>query len=314
MKYIFRYENYNESKGISDSSEKLTNFIWDIIESDVIEGHDTKRTISFEEMDLNINNLFLSINIRKSSENTCNAVTKLRDAKIEEGYLVGAEMMLTISYSNLEDAFLYYIKSVIFHEVIHLFQFFNIKAKNKFRPESFSIGSIIPQIRPRIKTDYVNYILDIIYHSLSHELSAQLHQYYMYKRAGKSYTKLDDIKRMISSFDIKELSEDEDKGLSFLKKHIVESIRYFTTNKKYEKDISNSIWTLDNTSFLTKLKLLLDSKIKWLNKKIKMIDSKVEINYSETFTFYGNLEDFEYLDCYNYIIENLNDCPIISNI
>jgi hypothetical protein len=35
MKYIVRYENFNESKGISDSCEKILNGIWLKIEYDI---------------------------------------------------------------------------------------------------------------------------------------------------------------------------------------------------------------------------------------------------------------------------------------
>jgi hypothetical protein len=39
MKYIVRYGNFNESKGISDSCEKITNQIWNDIEGDIIDSN-----------------------------------------------------------------------------------------------------------------------------------------------------------------------------------------------------------------------------------------------------------------------------------
>ena len=36
MKYIVRYENFNESKGISDSCEIVLYKIWNLIEGDIL--------------------------------------------------------------------------------------------------------------------------------------------------------------------------------------------------------------------------------------------------------------------------------------
>ena len=52
----------------------------------------------------------------------------------------------------------------------------------------------------------------------------------------------------------------------------------------------------------------------YIDKKIKLIDSKKMIDYSETFTYYGDLEDYKYLKFSIFINENLNNCPVIDNI
>lgn len=314
MKYIIKYNNFNESKGISDSSEKITNSIWNDIEYDITNGKNITKLFSFTEDDFKIKDIQIDININKGKENTCNAISYLKDSIIEDTHIKNVKIIFNIIYDILDEPFLYYIKSVIFHEILHVFQHYNIKIKNKFRTESFSIGSIIPQLRANIKTKYINYILDILYYSLSHELSAQLHQYYMYKKTGDEYKKLRDIIDILSNFKIKNLENDENIELEYIKKNILASIKYFSINKKYEKNIKNSIWTKNNIEFLNNLSFIIKDKIKWLDKKIELIDSKLKINYNETFTYFGELNDYKYLESYNFIKENLNNCPIINNI
>ena len=314
MNYIIKYQNFNESKGISDSSEKITNSIWDDIESDIINSKAISKKLSFIEDDFKIKDIQIKIDITKGEENLCNALSDLKVSKIEDGTLVGAKMSFDIRYKEMDDPFLYYIKSILFHEILHLFQNYNLKLNGKFRPESFSIGSIIPQLRQGIKTKYIEYILDILYYSLSHEISAQLHQYYMYKKSNKEYKKIEEIKNLLSNFKVKKLNKDEENELEYVKNHILGSIRYFTDNKKYKKDILGSIWSKNNDDFLIDLYDLIDKKLKWIDKKVKLINSKLGINYNETFTYYGKLEDFKYIDSYNFISNNLNDCPTINNV
>lgn len=219
-----------------------------------------------------------------------------------------------LKYNIIDDAFLYYIKSVIFHEILHVFQKYNLDINDKFRPESFSIGSIIPQLRDNIKTEYISYILDILYYSLSHELSAQLHQYYIYKINGRKYKGLDEIKKLLLNFKIKELNSEESKELDYIKKHILNVIKYFTNNKNYKKDIDSSIWTKNNDEFLIDLSNIIKYKLKWIDKKIKLINNKKKVDYNETFTYYGDLQDYKYLNFSLFVKECLNDCPTIDNI
>lgn len=314
MKYVVKYENFNESKGISDSCEKVTNFIWDDIEDDIINTNNISKKFTYSEVDFKLKNIQIDFNFIGNRENSCGAITDLKNSVIEDSYLLNVRILFNVKYSIIDDAFLYYIKSVIFHEILHVFQEYNLKINDKFRPESFSIGSIIPQLRGIIKTKYVSYILDILYYSLSHELSAQLHQYYIYKIDDREYKKLDEIKNLLNNFKIKELDSDESNELEYVKKHILGSIKYFTNNKNYKKDIKSSIWNKNNEDFLIGLSNLIKYKLKWIDKKIKLIDSKKMIDYSETFTYYGDLEDFKYLKFSLFINENLNNCPVIDNI
>jgi hypothetical protein len=314
MNYIVRYENFNESKGISDSCEKITNSIWNDIENDIININNISKKFTFSEDDFKIKDIQINFIFNENKENICSAITDLKDSIIEDSYLLRVKILFNVKYHIIDDAFLYYIKSVIFHEILHVFQNYNLKTNDKFRPESFSIGSIIPQIRNHIKTRYISYILDILYYSLSHELSAQLHQYYIYKIDDREYKRLDEIKKLLYNFKIKELDTKESNELEYVKKHILNSIKYFTNNKNYKKDIESSIWNKNNEDFLNGLYNMIKYKLKWIDKKIKLINSKKIIDYSETFTYYGDLQDYKYLKISSFIKENLNNCPIIDNI
>lgn len=316
MKYIVKYQNFNESKGISDSCEIITNKIWICIEEDLINKKSKDYIFSFNESDFIIKDLKLSIKLINGTENLCNGITNFNNSFINNNILVDSKMDIEIVYLSLDDPFLYYIKSTILHEILHVFQHYNLKISNKFRPEYFSIGSIISQVRKSIKTKYVIYIIDVIYHSLTHELSAQLHQYYLYKKDNRDYYKLDNILKLLSNFYVKDdLTPDEEGELEFVREHILKGIQYYTTNKKYKKDILNSIWSKkSNIEFIIGLSDIIEEKIKWMEKKRKLIDSKIGIRYDETFTFYGELDSFDSFDSSIFIIENLNNCPTIDLI
>jgi len=313
MKYIVRYENFNESKGISDSCEKITNSIWNDIENDIINTDNISKKFTFSEDDFKLKDIHIDFIFNEDKENICYAITDLKNSIIEDNHLLNVKILFNVKHDTIDDAFLYYIKSVIFHEILHVFQNYNLKINDKFRPESFSIGSIIPQIRSYIKTKYVSYIIDILYYSLSHELSAQLHQYYIYKIDDREYKRLDEIKNLLTNFKIKELSIDEYNELDYVKKHILNSIKYFTNNKNYKKNIESSIWNKNNEDFLNGLSNIIKYKLKWIDKKIKLINNK-KIDYNETFTYYGDLQDYKYLKFSLFIKENLNNCPTIDNI
>lgn len=304
MDYIVKYENFNEPRGISNSCEKITNSIWLEIESDIVNSINFSKKFTFIEEDFKIENIEINFKFNKNKYNLCNAITNMNLNKID----------FNVEYHDIDEPFLYYIKSVVLHEIVHVFQNYNLNKNNKFRPESFSIGSIIPQLRKNINTKYVSSILDVLYYSLSHELSAQLHQYYIYRMDGKKYSRLDYIKDLLSNFKLKDLDTDEEKELDYIKKHILNSIKYFTTNKNYKKKIEKSIWNKNNKEFLSELLHLVKNKIKWIDKKIKLIDTKPVIDYSETFTYYGDLNNYKYLRFSTFIKENLSDCPFIHNI
>ena len=87
MNYIVRYENFNESKCISDSCEKITNSIWNDIEGDINNLLTNEINFDIDEPDFKSKNISLKYNISKGDENLCNAQTHLRESKLINGYL-----------------------------------------------------------------------------------------------------------------------------------------------------------------------------------------------------------------------------------
>jgi hypothetical protein len=319
LKYIIKYQNFSESKGISDSCEKVLYKVWGDIESDIIDLKSNELIFDIDESDFKCRNIDLKITISKSDDNLCNAQTHLKESKIIDGYLTNVIIKIDIKYKKLDDEFIYYIKSVLLHELLHIFQHYNILLGNKFRPESFSIGSIIPQLRNIVKTKYGNYFLDILYHSLSHELSAQIHQYYLHKMNNRHYKRLYDIKNLISNFKINSLDKDEEDDVILIKKHIVESINYLSLNLNYKDDIERSIWNeSDIYVFLENLKKLLDRKVKWINKKINLVNKKIKdskiIKYDENTTLPHDWVMYDLSERNDFIKENLSDSSNIEFI
>lgn len=312
-------KNFNESKGISDSCEKVTNSIWNNIEDDIINSKNSNLEFDIDELDFKCKNIILNYKISNGDINTCDAQTILKESKIVDKYLTNVFINIDIICKEFDDEFIYYIKSVLLHELLHIFQHYSILSGNKFRPESFSIGSIIPQLRNIVKTKYGSYILDILYYSLSHELSAQIHQYYLYKMNHRYYKRIFDIRDFIDGFEIKNLDDFEERDLVLIKKHIVGSIGYFTSNKNYKYDIENSIWNeSDIYIFLNKFKNLLVYKVKWINKKINLVDKKIKdmkiIKYDENTTLPHDWKVYDLSIRNSFISENLSDSSNIEFI
>ena len=318
---MIKYQNFNESKGISDVIENELYKIWINIKDKIEKCENSSFILSLDD-GIKVKNSKLNWIFTKNNINICNANILLDNSYIDvDKYLNNIEINLDIKVYNMDDEFLYYIESVLFHELLHLYQHYNIKINSKFRSESFSIGSILPQLRKNIKTNYGNYILDILYFSLSHELSAQLHQYYFYKRKDTTYSRI--FENNLKSFILKKtLSIDESNELKYIKNNILNSIKYYSTNKKYIKNISKSLWNENNIDiFLNKLSDIVKNKVKWIDKKIELIDSKIikdrEIRYDETISLPTNWDQHDIWDPFEiqqFIVENLNDCKIIDGI
>lgn len=327
MRYIINYNNFNESKGISYSCENILYKIWNIIEDNVSNFKSSTLKFDIDEPDFKCKDVILNYNIFiNQKENICNVQSNFKETSMNNYYLINSTINIDILIKNLDDEFTYYIKSVLFHELLHIFQHYNILKGNKFRPESFSIGSILPSLRKIIKTKYGSYILDILYYSLSNELSAQIHLYYLYKMNNKEYKRLYDIRNLLLNFKIIELNEEQEKDIKIVKLHITNSIKFGLNYKKnsevnlnYLKSIDKSIWNENDLQlFLIKLKKVIDKKIKWIDKKIKLIDKKIEenkiIKYNEDITLPHDWEMYDIFERYNFIKENLNDCSLINNI
>lgn len=320
MDYVINYLNFNESKGISDSCELILYEIWKEIKNDIISQKSNSLNFNIDKKDFKVKNLIIDYKFLVSPENNCYGATYLNNLEIENGYLTKSQIKLSIKVNKIDDEFIYYIKSVLLHELLHLFQHYNILSNGKFRPESFSIGSILPQLRPLVRTKYGNYILDILYFSLSHELSAQLHQYYMYKLSNKEYKKIYDIKDLLNNFIIRKLNIEECKEIEMIKKHISKAIKYYS-NKKYIKNVKKSLWDFSNVDdFINELPKIIRYKVKWLVKKIKLINKKIDnisennIRYDLTISLPTNWVDYRKYEIDMFLKEKLNDCKIIDGI
>ena len=188
------YSNYanflRESKSISDScilfQRKISPEIIDFIKSNKDDNVYESFYFDFISDDFKVKNLKLTIDIINTFEvnNTCNATANFQQSLLIDTILENGEITFKINIIELDEDFIYHIESVILHELLHLFQFYNITLKKKFRPTSWSIGVVLSQLKKKniIKEKYIKQICDNLYISLNHEIAAQLHQYYYFRK------------------------------------------------------------------------------------------------------------------------------------
>jgi hypothetical protein len=248
MNYIIKYDNFNESTGISDSSEISLYEIWKYIKKDIENNKSSSHKYYISEIKKEIN---IEYNFKRSDNNICNGISDILNDRI----------ILNIFYNVLDDEFIYYIKSVLFHELLHIHQNFYLKSYN---PNSFSIGTMIHQFRNIFKTNYILYLLDTIYFSLPFEISAQLHQYFLYKSNDKEYDRIFNIRNEFINFKMKELNEMENLELDYIK--MVRAINNHSNNK-YIFD-KNSIWLKPNKDFIITINNILKKRILFLIKRL----------------------------------------------
>jgi hypothetical protein len=173
-----------------------------------------------------IKNLYVKFNLNKDNDNYCNGLCDVTKSEIKDDYLINSLLIFDIGYINLDKDFIKYINSVIKHEVMHLYQVYNLKINNKFKPESWVIGSMLPTFRKFLKEDYSKIILHSLYNSLSHEIYSQLYQYYFYKKDNLEYPKIYKIIDDLDNFKIKtELNDNEIIEISNLKKYIIKGLK-----------------------------------------------------------------------------------------
>ena len=118
----------------------------------------------------------------------------------------------------------------------------------------------------------------------------------------------------------KEMDNIESKEIEMIKNHISKSIKYFS-NKEYIKDVKKSLWNFNDViDFINELSDILKYKVKWIDKKIKLIDSKIDnisennIRYDITISLHTNWGDHDKFEIQNFIKNNLNDCKILNGI
>jgi len=288
VRYLQEYYLFIESnKGISPNLEELYEYVVNKI-GDIGKCRDMSISLNFssskdKNRNINLSNLIININYQKGSKNICDAKSDFSNSKYVNDLLDGVIIDIYVFFDKMDKDFLFYIKSVLFHELLHVYQTHEIMKANKFKPESWRISLLLPSFRKFMTSNYVNYILDCIYFSLSHEIYAQIHQYYFYKKEGKEYKRIFDIAQKLKEFETKPLSDIENIEINNIKKYILESLKRDVVNKKYLNDISLSIWTEQNNDlFLLELKKLFTKRFELYNRKVSKIDKKLSISLEES--------------------------------
>ena len=173
---------------------------------------------NFDKLDFKIKNLNINIKLYKYKENVCNAICNFNKTNTDNNILNNPAINFEIYYNNIDSDFIEEIESVILHELLHCYQYFNQQSNNKFIPMSWSIGASLIGLRKDIKNNNCKNILDLIYKSLQHEISAQKHQYYFYEKRNKLYPKINNIIKMLEDFNIFKIVDEND-DLNLIKKH-----------------------------------------------------------------------------------------------
>jgi hypothetical protein len=233
---------------------------------------------SLKNRNFKIKNLEVKFNLTKQKYNFCNGLCDISKSEIIEDYLVNSSITFYIGYNLIDDDFIRYINSVVVHEVMHLYQVYNLKINNKFKPESWVIGSILPTLRQHLKEGHSQYILDLLYKSLPHEIYSQLQQYYFYKKDNFKYSKIEEIMNDLNHFKIKSnLNEYEIVEISNLKKFILRGLKN-NNNTKYKKDADKSLWNENDIhKFLHKLDEYFKNKSTLMKDKVDKIDRQFDI-------------------------------------
>ena len=262
------YEFMNESK--ENVFDELSNIIIDKFNKGEYNFIIDEYSKSSDKRRFKIRELEVQFNLKKDNDNFCNGLCDVTKSEIKDDYLTNSLITFDIGYLKLDDYFIKYIHSVINHEVLHLYQVYNLKINNKFKPESWVIGSLLPTFRRFLKEDYSKVILSLLYNSLSHEIYSQLQQYYFYRKDDLKYPKIEKIIGDLDDFVIKtNLSDNEISELLNLKNFIVKGLKN-NSNVKYRKDVDKSFWNEND------IYLFLDGLNKYFKQKSDTIKSKVK--------------------------------------
>lgn len=262
------YEFMNESK--ENVFDELSNIIIDKFNKGEYNFIIDEYSKSSDKRRFKIRELEVQFNLKRDNDNFCNGLCDVTKSEIKDDYLTNSLITFDIGYLKLDDYFIKYIHSVINHEVLHLYQVYNLKINNKFKPESWVIGSLLPTFRRFLKEDYSKVILSLLYNSLSHEIYSQLQQYYFYKKDDLKYPKIEKIIGDLDDFVIKtNLSDNEISELLNLKNFIVKGLKN-NSNVKYRKDVDKSFWNEND------IYLFLDGLNKYFKQKSDTIKSKVK--------------------------------------
>lgn len=313
---MLKFKQFNERRGISEDLENLYQDVENIIDFNYIDKEfkylHFKSTINTKRP-IEVSNLKIKFNYIKSNKYECNAVTLLNNSTYINKCLDKAEIHFTIYYIDIDQDFTFHIKSVLFHELLHIYQLVQIYNTNKFKPSSWSISNLLPNFRKIMQSEYTLYLLDILYQSLDHELYAQIHQYYYYKKEDRNYDKIYTIIDNLFNFKIKKLNSLENIELDNIKKFILKALKK-DKNINYVKNVDDSFWDIeDNEDFLKELKIYFNKKANKIKKKIKIIDNRLNENIeTELNKIIENINDLKTYRTYN--IDDGSEFKFLSNI
>lgn len=291
------FENFIlESKGISTICITYRNTIFKDLEKSLISFDNINQKIyqdvqtfryNLNDSAFPITNLIIVLNLYKYKENICNALSDVKNSIVLNNNIDSLRINFDIYINKLDYDFKFKIKSILLHELVHCYELYNIKIKNKSRPVSWSIGSILPFLRKTIKNKEVLNILDLLYKSIKNEAASQLHQYYDYKKDGKEYSEINDIINKLKSFKVDNISDDFIKDLELVRYHIFNSLKHEKNNINYLKDLDKSFWNKsinkeNVNNFISDLKDLFNSSARYIEKKIILINKNLsEAHYGD---------------------------------
>jgi hypothetical protein len=288
-----------ESRGISDITiqyhntikQDIIKFIYSCKNDNNISYPYYKKLTQFEYSFSNdkfkIDKIYLNIHLNRYKENQTYANIDVKKSKLIDGKLNDCLINIYIYFNDLNDEFIFKINNVILHELVHLYEHYNILINKKFRPYSWSIGSIYNQLRDNYKNKDVLNILHLLYYSLKHEISSQLHQYYDYKLNGKEYSNIFEIINKLKNFKVDIINDNFILELNDIRYHIYNSIKFYSNNKYYIKDLDKSIWNIpidkNNINyFIDELSSIFIESINYIENKINLINKKSnEIRYDD---------------------------------
>jgi hypothetical protein len=295
MRYIYDYFQYiNEKKVYED----LCNIIIDNFNNNILEftiDDYSQETYVLHKRFIKIKNLKVKFNIIDSNIQKCDGLCNANNSSFSNDYLIDTILTFNIhTNKEIDDNFKKYISTVINHEVLHLYQIYNLYKNDKFRPEYWIIGGSLPIIRTKVKTEYTKYIIHILYQSLSHEIYSQLRQYYIYQLDDKNYLKINQIIDDLKNFNVKEdLSDEEILDINLFRNLILRNLKHEIKNKKYLNNIEKSLWNEEDVNlFLSKLKDKFHKQSLLLHKKKKKIDKSFKMN-ENYYSLPTNFEEME---------------------
>jgi hypothetical protein len=310
-----------ESISISDITVEYTNHIWkDSIlkyikttEDDpksLNKTFDKEYTVScdFDNKEFKIDNLSILVNLRRYSSNVCNAIADLGKSIYSDDTIINPKIKLEIYFDDFDEDFKIYIKSVLLHEMLHVYQVYNMR--NKKMDSNWNLGNTIISTRDYIYNPYVKEVSEILYYSAEHEIMAQIHQYFMFKtHNNKRYEKIFEIKQKLEEYDPYVMLNNVDdkliKQLNLFRDIYNKRLILHKPNNKYYKNAS-LVWKKEITKnninkFLDNINTFVKKSASFLDKKMKHIDRKTEKEIFEKYDIFGYYRYIEFL------VENQND-------